>query len=210
MPLAEKSFYTSIEAIELIASVLPQEDPEENLRLLLFDGSVSARVFDEDTGQSIDCDPQWFHLKPDGNKPDNHRFAYDLRNGTAFVLEDNGERVDLDEWLDGRWKSNVKVGVLQIDKSAMDRMLVNFEPVVDNGKKPTPGEKKPKKRVGRSAGTGFAKDDAPYVKMISDELANHPSKRAAAMAVVKEHGSKIRGAGFEAKVDRLCRQVPRG
>ena len=48
MPLVQKDYYLSSEALELIKKALPDEDPEHSLLDALRNG-LKAWVFDEDT-----------------------------------------------------------------------------------------------------------------------------------------------------------------
>jgi hypothetical protein len=67
------------------------------------------------------------------------------------------------------------------------------------------GTKTNRGKSGRREGTGYQKLDAPFVKKIITALPKHPSRRAAARAVVEANQEKINGNSFEAKVDRLWR-----
>ena len=108
MPLP-KNYYTALEALDLIAKMLPDEDPKSNLLEALRDGQITAWYVDEGSGKIVDLSSGWIANRVDRG---HSHLVFDARTGYARLSRSN----DLTSL------SRQRGGALLINKASLDAL----------------------------------------------------------------------------------------
>lgn len=118
MPLA-KDYYPYQEALDLIAKVLPDEDPKQNLLEALRDGQVTAWYVDEAPGKVVDISSEDWRTVNRIERGKSH-LVFDARTGYARLS-------DLATSL-----SRQRGGALRINKAALDALRAKTSSAVSS------------------------------------------------------------------------------